>query len=126
MARSPHALRNSLTLCTAIAVVVALPVMLMPAIVVCWLLALWRRTRTRFLVGAAVIALPASVVVTLGYPPPRSLARPGDAAPAEVHEKYRMDSDERWREYEPQDRIRAIWVLAAMLAAGVVVSNREV
>ena len=48
MVNSHFSLRTLLALIAVIAVILALPVMLEPMVLACWLLALWRRTRMHF------------------------------------------------------------------------------
>ncbi|MFO0896062.1 MAG: hypothetical protein U0836_01425 [Pirellulales bacterium] len=96
---------------SVVAVILALPFLLEPAILGCCLLALWRRTRTPFLVGAALVAFPAWLLAAANYG--RPYARPADSATAEQFQQWRAEN-------AANRRIMSTWVMGAMLAGGAV------
>jgi len=106
-------LRGLFGLISVIAAILALPFMLEPAILGCCLLALWRRTRTPFLIGASVVAFPAWLVAAPNYG--RPFARPADSATAEQFKEWRANTAEN-------RRTMSFWVLGAMLAGGCLAS----
>jgi len=61
---------------------------------------------------ASIVAFPAWVVATNAIPFPRSVA------PTLPMEEYEERARQRWREYQPQNSVRAMWVMAAMVFGG--------